>query len=207
MVLRSNDGFIEGWDDYFAEIAMTVARKSKDPKCKVGCVVTSEDNLIVSTGFNGFPRGVHDSQQLLNDVDQKLVWVCHAEANAILNAARSGVALKGCTIYVTKFPCFNCCQLIVQSGIGAIYTRDSRYWDDDPADKESHHGRKRSLLAQSGIRVTAPNHPEYGGGGADSRGDADAGRKGPRAVKTNGRRLQDTDDLPLLHERKAGRHG
>jgi dCMP deaminase len=182
--------YIDSWDTYFAEIAKTVARKSKDPRCPVGCVVTSPDHLVVSTGFNGLPRGVFDSERLLADVEQKLVWICHAEANAILNAARSGAPLKGCSIYVTKFPCFNCCQLIVQSGIASIYTLDSKYWNDDPAEKTAEHRRKRSLLAQAGIKITAPNHPDFGGVTNLALSNPATKRKGPKSKSHDERQLE-----------------
>ena len=190
--------YIESWDSYFAEIAKTVARKSKDPRCRVGCVVTlpPPDNLIVSTGFNGLPREVLDSQTLLADTSEKLIWVCHAEANAILNAARSGVRIKGCSLFVTKFPCFNCCQMIVQSGIAAIYTLDSKYWDEDPDHQDDDHRRKRSLLAQAGIKITAPNHPHFGGAKTPLP-SLDVQRIGPKSKNPDGLLLHHT------HQRKS----
>src|SRR5437016_6418829 len=106
--------YFDDWDQYFLAIAETVARKSKDPRCKVGAVIVSQDKLILSTGFNGLARGVFDDEELLNNTEEKLKWICHAEANAIVNAARIGVPLKDCTIYVTKFPCLACCNAIAQ---------------------------------------------------------------------------------------------
>ena len=156
---RKSDCPVEEWDDYFLAIAQTVARKSKDPRCQVGAVITSPDKLVLSTGFNGLARGVYDSEALLNDVDEKLPWICHAEFNAIVNASRTGVALKGASIYVTKFPCLACCNAIVQAGIEKIYTHDSKFWCDDKADPD--HTRKKALLKQSGIHVDAPFHPEF----------------------------------------------
>jgi len=151
--------YIEEWDEYFLAIAETVARKSKDPRCKVGAVVVSADKLILSTGFNGLARGVFDDQELLTDTDEKLKWICHAEVNAILNAARTGVGLKDCSLFVNKFPCLACCNAIVQAGIKRIYTHDNRYWGDDPSDQE--HTRKRNLPKQASVRVDAPFHPDF----------------------------------------------
>lgn len=151
--------FIEEWDEYFLAVAQTIARKSKDPKCQVGAVIVSEDKLVLSTGFNGLARGVYDDDDLLDDVDEKLKWICHAEFNAVLNAARNGVALKGCSIFVTKFPCFACCNSIAQTGITRIYTHDDRFWDDDPVDGD--HKRKKRLLKEASIRVDAPFHPYF----------------------------------------------
>jgi dCMP deaminase len=163
--------YVEDWDQYFLAIARAVAQKSKDPNCRVGAVIVSPDHLVLSTGFNGLARGVYDDQNLLESVDEKLKWICHAEANAISNAARTGVSLMNSTIFVTKFPCFLCCNAIVQAGVKRIYTHDDRFWADDPVDGETPeqrpsvkrppHSRKRALLKQGGIQVDAPNHPKY----------------------------------------------
>lgn len=151
-------GPIEDWDEYFLELAQTVKRKSKDPRCPVGAVIV-RDRRTLSTGFNGFARGVFDDPALLANVDEKLKLVCHAEVNAIFNAAALGVALEGATIYVTKFPCLACCNAIIQAGVKTIYTHDKKYWGDDPFDKE--HTRKKAALKQAGIKVIAPFHPDF----------------------------------------------
>jgi dCMP deaminase len=149
---------IDTWEQYWLEMAVTAGRKSKDPKCRVGAVIVRDD-LVLSTGFNGFARQVFDDPALLRDPDEKLKWICHAEQNAIHNAARLGVRLEGATIFVTKFPCLACCNAIIQAGIREIHTHDSKYWNDDPADRD--HTRKRSTLRQAHIKVSAPFHPDY----------------------------------------------
>ncbi|MBV8759857.1 MAG: dCMP deaminase family protein [Deltaproteobacteria bacterium] len=154
----SDDEFIPKWDDYWYEGAIWAARKSKDPRCRVGAIIVCDD-VLVSSGFNGLARNVYDDPHVLHDVAEKLKLICHAEVNAILNAARQGVSLKGATIYVTKFPCLACCNAIVQAGIKRVYTHDDKYWNDDPADAEHH--RKRSVLHQAKIDVIAPFHPDY----------------------------------------------
>jgi len=152
-------GYIEDWDEYFLQLAMTVSRKSKDPNCRVGAVIVSPDKIVRATGFNGLARGVFDSESLLTDVEEKLKWICHAEINAIFNAVRTGISVVGCMIFVNKFPCFACCNAIAQAGIKRICTQDHRYWDDDPADGD--HTRKPDLLKQAGIEVVAPFHPAF----------------------------------------------
>lgn len=149
----------DDWDEYFLQIARTVSIKSKDPRCSVGAVIVSKDNLVLATGFNGLPRGLHDDEETLFDATEKLRVICHAEDNAILNAARVGVPLQGASIYVTKFPCLACCNAIVQAGIKRIYTHDDSFWDDDPADPD--HSRKRRLLHEARIEVHAPYHPGF----------------------------------------------
>ena len=151
---------VDDWDSYFHIIAEAVAIKSKDPKSQVGAVIVSNDNVVLSTGFNGFARDVEDNEDFLADVEEKLKWVCHAEINAVFNAARTGVSLQGAKIYATKFPCLACCNAIIQVGIAHIHTNDDWYWDNDPNDSETHFRKKRTLR-QAKIEVHAPFHPDY----------------------------------------------
>jgi dCMP deaminase len=157
--LDESADYLENWDEWFLCIAVAVSRKSKDPRCRVGAVIVSDDRVQLSMGFNGLARGVFDDKHVLNDVPEKLRQVCHAEENAVYNAARIGVSIKGATIVVTKFPCFKCCIAIVQAGITRIYTHDHRFWDDDPFDRD--HTRKIALLKQARIQVDAPFHPTF----------------------------------------------
>ena len=108
------------WDVRFIELARHIAQWSKDPSTKVGCVVVGPDREIRSTGFNGFPRGIADTIARLADRDQKYPLICHAEENAIMHAARIGVALKGCTAYVTWPPCTRCARSLVQAGVREV---------------------------------------------------------------------------------------
>lgn len=151
---------VDNWDEYFLNIAKVVSIKSKDPKCPVGAVIVSQDNIILSTGFNGLARGVHDDEQTLLDAAEKLRVICHAENNAIMNAARvGGRPLQETTIYVTKFPCLACCNGIIQAGIKRIYTHDDSFWNDDPVDED--HSRKKRVLHEARIEVGAPYHPAF----------------------------------------------
>ena len=160
----AKEPYLEDWDQYFHSIALAVAQKSKDPRCRVGAVIVSPDRLVLATGFNGLARGVFDAENLLADVEEKLRWICHAETNAIFNAARTGVAVKGCTVFVTKFPCFPCCNAIVQAGVQRLYTLDDTYWDDDEVDGikcVNPHTRKAALLKQARVQVDAPRHVDF----------------------------------------------
>ena len=146
---------VDDWDEYFLNVAKVISIKSKDPNCPVGAVIVSHDHLVLSTGFNGLARGVHDDEQLLSDVVEKLRVICHAEDNAIMNAARAGGrGLEGATIYVTKFPCLACCNAIIQAGIKRIYTHDATFWDDDPSDPD--HSRKKRILHEAHVKFDAP---------------------------------------------------
>jgi dCMP deaminase len=151
---------VENWDEYFLYIAEVVSIKSKDPKCPVGAVIVSEDNIILSTGFNGLARGVHDDLEILLNADEKLKVICHAENNAVLNAARvGGHPVNGATIYVTKFPCLACCNAIIQAGVKRIYTHDDCFWNGDVVDKDG--SLKIRVLREAHINVDAPFHPAF----------------------------------------------
>jgi dCMP deaminase len=148
-----------GWDEYFMQLAHGVKLKSKDVS-PVGAVLINEDRLVVSTGYNGMARSLEDDPQLLGKKGgDKLDWMVHAEHNAILNAARNGVRTLGCRIYVTKFPCFICLQVLIQAGVMQVYTDDKAYWGNDPLDA-SHDG-KRYVIQKAGFAIEAPNHPSY----------------------------------------------
>ncbi|HKM11651.1 MAG: dCMP deaminase family protein [Bacilli bacterium] len=119
------------WDEYFMGIAILSAMRSKDPDTQVGAAIVDADHKIVSVGYNGMPIGVDDDQLSWNrgeGLDSKYLYVCHAEFNAILNT-RNGVALKGCSLYVSLFPCNECAKAIIQSGIKEIIYADDKYAD------------------------------------------------------------------------------
>ena len=108
------------WDVRFLELANHISSWSKDPSTKVGCVVVGADREIRSTGFNGFPRGIEDSEDRLADREEKYPLICHAEENAIMHAARIGVSLKGSTAYVTWPPCSRCARSLIQAGVKEV---------------------------------------------------------------------------------------
>ena len=119
------------WDEYFMGIAMLAARRSKDPNTQVGACIVSEDNIIISTGYNGMPKGCsddifpwdRDGQQDMT----KYPYVVHAELNAILNA--NGRDLRGSRIYVALFPCNECAKAIIQSGVKEVLYLSDKYKD------------------------------------------------------------------------------
>lgn len=107
------------FDEMFVRMAHLVAQKSKDPSTKVGCVITSPDYVVRSTGFNGFARKVREDIESRWERPEKYLWICHAEANAVFNAAREGVSLKGSTAYLNfePCPCGECANALIQSGV------------------------------------------------------------------------------------------
>jgi dCMP deaminase len=108
------------WDLRFIDLARHISEWSKDPSTKVGCVIVGEDREIRSTGFNGFPRGIVDTSERLEDRNQKYPMICHAEENAIMHAARIGVSLKGTMAYVTWPPCSRCSRSLIQAGVSEV---------------------------------------------------------------------------------------
>lgn len=107
------------WTEYFMGFARHAATKSKDPSTQVGAVVIGPDGEIRATGFNGLPRGVADLPERM-ERPAKYLWTSHAEENAVAHAARVGVSLKGCTVYVTHFPCSRCARSLIQAGIAGV---------------------------------------------------------------------------------------
>ena len=144
------------WDEYFLGIAMLVAKRSKDPSTQVGACIVSEDNIIISTGYNGMPKGCSDDEFPWNreGEDTKYPYVVHAELNAILNA--NGRDLRGSRIYVALFPCNECAKAIIQSGVKEVL-----YLSDKYKDSLSFIASKRMLTA-AGVKYTQlkPEHDE-----------------------------------------------
>lgn len=122
------------WDDYFMGIALLSAQRSKDPSTQVGACIVSNQNRILSVGYNGFPIGCSDddfSWEREGDfLNTKYPYVCHAELNAILN--NPGAPLQGARIYVALFPCNECCKAIIQSGIKEVIYLSDKYAHTDP---------------------------------------------------------------------------
>ena len=115
------------WDEYFMGIAMLAAKRSKDPNTQVGACIVSQDNIIISTGYNGMPMGCSDDEfpWEREGEETKYPYVVHAELNAILNA--SGRDLRGSRIYVALFPCNECAKAIIQSGIKEVLYLSDKY--------------------------------------------------------------------------------
>ncbi len=116
------------WDEYFMGLAHLSALRSKDPNTQVGAAIVDENHRVVSVGYNGFPTGVSDDEFPWSReggvLESKYAFVVHAELNAILNSQRS---VRGCTIYVSLFPCNECAKAIIQSGIKKIVYESDKY--------------------------------------------------------------------------------
>lgn len=108
---------IDKWDSRFLGLAFEVSTWSKDPSTKVGCVLVDNSLHVVGLGFNGFPQGMNDSEELYADRDTKLKRTIHAELNAILNSNGSAAET---TAYVTHAPCTQCALILIQSGVDRV---------------------------------------------------------------------------------------
>lgn len=137
------------WDEYFMGIAMLAAKRSKDPNTQVGACIVSQDNIIISTGYNGMPKGCSDDEYPWErDGEQtKYPYVVHAELNAVLNA--NGRDLRGSKLYVALFPCNECAKAIIQSGISEVVYYGDKYRDSDSS------VAARFMFKKAGVRLTA----------------------------------------------------
>ncbi len=115
------------WDEYFMGVAMLAARRSKDPNTQVGACIVSQDNIIISTGYNGLPNGCSDDEYPWEreGEETKYPYVVHAELNAILNA--NGRDLRGSRLYVALFPCNECAKAIIQAGVKEVLYLSDKY--------------------------------------------------------------------------------
>lgn len=121
------------WDEYFMGISLYSAMRSKDPSTQVGACIADAQNKVVSIGYNGMPIGTDDDVLPWGHgegIESKYLYVCHAEFNAILNT-RNGLALKGCKLYVSLFPCNECAKAIIQTGIAEIVYLSDKYAETD----------------------------------------------------------------------------
>jgi len=136
------------WDEYFMGVAILSGMRSKDPSTQVGACIVSQDNKILSMGYNGLPMGCSDDEfpwaREGEPCDSKYFYVAHSELNAILNYR--GGSLDGAKIYVLLFPCNECAKAIIQSGIKTIVYDSDKY-----ADTPSVLASKRMLDA-AGVR-------------------------------------------------------
>lgn len=104
------------WVERFYDVAKLVSTWSKDPDCQVGAVVVTPDRRVVSTGYNGLPACIADDPAKLRDKAWKLQHVVHAEVNALAR-----VSEKNCVLYVTKPPCLDCAQAMINAKITTVY--------------------------------------------------------------------------------------
>lgn len=121
------------WDEYFMNIAATVATRSTCPRKHVGCVIV-RDKTILSTGYNGSVRGLPHCDEVGHMMeDGHCVRTIHAEINAIIQAAKNGTRVEGAALYVTASPCWSCFKATCNAGVKRIvfgeFYRDERIFE------------------------------------------------------------------------------
>ena len=115
-----NPSMRPGWDEYFMQVARTVATRATCPRASVGAVLVRE-HRILTTGYNGAPRRVgHCTEVGCEMINGHCVRSTHAEANSVVQAALHGVSLEGSTAYCTHQPCVNCAKLLISAGVERI---------------------------------------------------------------------------------------
>lgn len=142
------------WDEYFMGIASLSGMRSKDPSTQVGACIVSQDNKILSMGYNGLPLGCSDDEFPWDREGEfgetKYPYVTHSELNAILNYR--GGSLEGTKLYVTLFPCNECAKAIIQAGIRTL-VYDSDKYDGTPANLAS-----KKMFDAAGVKYVKYEH-------------------------------------------------
>ena len=140
------------WDEFFIGVAQLAAKRSKDPNTQVGACIVSNDNRILSVGYNGTPNGYDDKyfpwDREGDELETKYLYVVHAERNAILNYRGSNKDLEGAKIYVDLFPCNECAKAIIQCGIKEVIYDQDKY-GDTPGVKAS-----KRMMDAAGVKYT-----------------------------------------------------
>ena len=122
------------WDEYFLEITEVVAKKSKDPSSKMGCVIVDQNHRVVSMGYNGMIQGADESKMTMSERPMKYYFATHSEMNAVLFAKRD---LTGCTVYNRVATCDNCLKYCLQAGIKRFVYRELRVHSHSTDPKKS----------------------------------------------------------------------
>uniref|UniRef100_A0A0X3Q9A8 dCMP deaminase n=1 Tax=Schistocephalus solidus TaxID=70667 RepID=A0A0X3Q9A8_SCHSO len=143
------------WDEYFMSLAFLSAMRSKDPITQVGVCIINSEKKIVAVGYNGMPVGLSDDEMpwtkgLDDPLQNKHLYVCHAELNAVLN--KNSADVKNCTLYSTLFPCNECAKVIIQCGIKEVV-----YFSDAKINKPQYNAAK-IMFAKAGVKTTSVYH-------------------------------------------------
>ena len=143
------------WGEAFIQMCRIIAQRSKDPNTQTGACIVSQKNIIISFGYNGFPRGCNDDVLPWDREGEfaktKYPYVVHAEENAVLNAPCS---TEGAKMYCSLFPCNECTKVIIQKGIQEIIYESDKYHDA----KEYIASRKMLNMAGIKYRQYIPKH-------------------------------------------------
>ena len=135
------------WDKYFMEIAKMVAKRSTCDRRNVGAVIVKDKNIL-STGYNGSPKGLPHCDEAGHEIsDGHCVRTIHAEANALIQAAKHGVAMDEAVMYLTDSPCYDCFKMLVNSCIKEIV------YDEYYASRYGSSSKVLKLAKKAGIKI------------------------------------------------------
>lgn len=137
------------WDEWFMEMVYLIARKSKDPRTKIGAVLV-KNSRIISMGYNGIPSGVRDESSRL-ERPEKYDWIAHAEANCCYFAAKYGISVENSTVYTQGLPCCSCCISLIQTGVKEVVIH--KQWENIST-KITNRGTWRDVYKKSDIMFT-----------------------------------------------------
>jgi len=139
------------WSEYALSIAEVVARKSKDPWKKVGCVLLRHDNSVASVGYNGFPPNV---DEYWSSREERRKFVIHAEQNALRYVRPNECRLLACTL----LPCGNCLRMISAYGITEVVYREHYAHDDTAIEIADRFGIKLVQITDQGSSELPQRH-------------------------------------------------
>lgn len=140
------------WEEYFMRHVYLAASKSKDPRTQIGAVIV-QDGVIISEGYNGFPRNVQDSNERLDEKEVKLSFIVHAEHNSILNAARMGISTAGSTMFTQGIPCSECAKAIIQAGVKRVFLH-GRWPDVDSPKWKKSNDLTQTMFKEAGVVIS-----------------------------------------------------
>jgi len=146
------------WAEYFIRMAYLVSHKSKDLSSKIGSVLT-RDNMVLSCGFNGIPKGCNDNAEYRNERPEKYYFYEHSERNCLYFAARNGINTNNSVLYTLAVPCSDCARGLIQAGVSKVYyhyQHNANFEFENPKWAES---VKRSLemFDESGVKCIGHN--------------------------------------------------
>jgi dCMP deaminase len=151
-----NTNNIPDWNTYFMNMLDLVAARSLDKHTKVGCIIVGINNEIKSTGYNSLPRGVLHLDERL-ERPEKYKWIEHADRNAIYNAARIGVSLENCKMYLSFYPCIECARAIIQVGIKEViinYDIVSKRMEENVSKYNEENKTVEIMFSETGVILT-----------------------------------------------------
>ena len=150
IVVQNNETMSKRWDNRYLQLAREVSGWSKDPSTQCGALLIGDSGQVLSQGYNGFPRGMDDDPLLYQEREVKYTRIVHAEMNAIYNASRSGISLKGSTAYVHGLPCCHeCAKALIQVGVKRVVMGRSNNirWNDSCGDA-------MDFFEEAGVEIT-----------------------------------------------------